>query len=144
MQGFVAYPRETLGDAVACFGNVSHRLDHTKINGSGCLALGSSMLRKCILKNASSRIVGLACTSHDTNEGGQHDEEVDILGNIVEIPTALHLWTQYRVEIVRRHLSEKRVLEHHRTLYNTSDPRHLLLFMPLEHHLKLAFIRYIT
>lgn len=76
------------------------------------------MTRERVLECTRRGVVGLSGATHDADQRGDHNKEIDgiLQRHGVEIPRSLDFGAQSRVEVVECHLGEEGVFEHHGAL----------------------------
>ena len=72
-------------------GEVAYASDGAEAEGGGGEALGGSEIGKSVEEGGGGAVGGLAVVAEEGGEGAEHEEEVEVGEDVVEVPGALDL-----------------------------------------------------
>src|SRR4051794_4828513 len=81
------------------------------------------MMRQTIDEGIGCAVISLGRIAKNTRDRREHHEtiEIHLTRRLVEEPAALGLWSDHRAHPLRREGGERRVVDHHREMENTSQ-----------------------
>ena len=83
------------GAGVDVFGKVAGAPDRTKADGGGGEALGDAVFGEGVEEGGGGAVGGLAVVAEEGGEGTEHEEEVEVGEDVVEVPGALNFGRNY-------------------------------------------------
>ncbi len=83
------------GAGVHVLGEVAGAPDGAEAEGGGGEALGRAVLGKGVEEGGGGAVGGLAVVAEEGGEGAEHEEEVEVGEEVVEVPGALDFGRDY-------------------------------------------------